>query len=451
MTTGGTIVRSFAQLVEDMTPHRDATVTMHGEVHGLRADRSGWRSWFELIDRSCPITPLAPSVQVSCPNDLLEDIADGDHVLLDGRITMPANSELRVLLDATRVERKSRAARFTATAQRRALLRRDDLLPKARTALSGRAARPAARTLPIDVRTQTPLRVHWIGPKHSQAQSDIERALHGPIVSDWSRVSFRDADAVAEAIHQVDHSVDPPDLIVVYRGGGSWRDWLVLNDIRVVNAVASTQLPIVTAVGHQESTPAITYTADGNFITPTDVARTVTAAFHRTSAEDATTQRERTLQSRLSAAREETHSALQSAEHLRQQLQATETQTRSMQTSRDYWRRLCSDRAEQEALARIARRGALQGVLTVMVAALAVALLSISDLFSWWLTALLCTVIGGSAVVIARALFRSRIRASRHRNPAPDAPARGSSLWLDAVDAATTPRAFRTVNTPWAP
>jgi len=83
------------------------------------------------------------------------------------------------------------------------------------------------------------------------------------------------------------------DLIVLARGGGSIEDLCGFNDEALARTIAASELPVVSAIGHETDFTIADFVADLRAPTPSAAAELVTAAQHRIE------ERVATLQSRV--------------------------------------------------------------------------------------------------------------------------------------------------------
>lgn len=98
------------------------------------------------------------------------------------------------------------------------------------------------------------------------------------------------AEQIAGAITGFNHAegFERPDVLIVARGGGSMEDLWCFNEESVARAAANSQIPLISAVGHETDWTLIDFVADYRAPTPTgaaEVAVPVREDWHETIAD----------------------------------------------------------------------------------------------------------------------------------------------------------------------
>lgn len=84
------------------------------------------------------------------------------------------------------------------------------------------------------------------------------------------------AEQLVRAIKYFNGSLDPPELLVIVRGGGSADDLAVFNDEPLVRAVAGSKIPTLAGIGHEIDTSLVDLAADARAATPSNAAERLT-------------------------------------------------------------------------------------------------------------------------------------------------------------------------------
>jgi exodeoxyribonuclease VII large subunit len=238
------------------------SIWVEGEVTEFRRQQ-GWQSVFFTLKDAADGACLSVSMPRGRFDGLRLDLADGMTVHVFGR---PELYEARgvfqlralsieplglgaILAGLERLKRKLAAEGLFALERKRPL----PVLPRRVGVLTGNEA-AAKRDFVTAVQTRFPAANLLVAQTYVQGHA---------------------APAAIAATLQTLAREPEVDVIVLTRGGGSFEDLLPFSDERVVRAVAECDVPVVSAVGHEQDTPLCDHAADVRASTPTAAARLV--------------------------------------------------------------------------------------------------------------------------------------------------------------------------------
>jgi exodeoxyribonuclease VII large subunit len=238
------------------------TVWVEGEVTELRR-QTAWASVFFTLKDPADGSCLGVTIQRSRFDALRLGLRNGERVHVFGR---PELFEQRgdFRLRALSIERFGLGQHLAALERL-----------KQKLAAEGLFAAERKRPLP-----RLPRRIGLVTGNDAAAKRDVVTGITtrfpaaDVLVAEVYVQGPRAAPAIVDALAHLCEEPDV-DVIVLARGGGSFDDLLPFSDERLVRAVASCPVPVVSAVGHEQDTPLCDLAADVRASTPTAAARLV--------------------------------------------------------------------------------------------------------------------------------------------------------------------------------
>jgi exodeoxyribonuclease VII large subunit len=238
------------------------SIWVEGEVTEFRRQQ-GWQSVFFTLKDSTDGACLSVSMPRGRFDGLRLDLADGMTVHVFGR---PELYEARGVfqLRALSIEPLGLGAVLAGLERL-----------KQKLAAEGLFAPERKRPLPV-----LPRRIGVLTGNEAAAKRDFVTAVQARfpaanLLVAETYVQGQAAPAAIAATMQTLAREPEVDVIVLTRGGGSFEDLLPFSDERVIRAVAECDVPIVSAVGHEQDTPLCDHAADVRASTPTAAARLV--------------------------------------------------------------------------------------------------------------------------------------------------------------------------------
>jgi exodeoxyribonuclease VII large subunit len=256
-------VSEISLIIKQLIENSFQSIEIKGEISGVKRASSG-HIYFSLKDSNAVINAICwHGTSLKLPIQ----IEDGLEVICSGELTSyPMRSNYQIIIKNIKL------------AGQGVLL---ELLEKRKKQLAAEGLFSVERKKTIP---KIPLRIGIITSAQGAVLQDIihrikERFPVNILLWDVIVQGNQAAPLIAEAITKFNNlpsSISAPDVIIVARGGGSIEDLWAFNEEIVARATASSNIPIISAIGHETDTTIIDLVADLRAPTPTAAAELAT-------------------------------------------------------------------------------------------------------------------------------------------------------------------------------
>jgi exodeoxyribonuclease VII large subunit len=244
---------ALKRTLEDRFGH----VRVRGEISGYRGAHSSGHCYFAIKDEGAKLDAV---IWRGVFSKVRSKLQEGLEVIVTGKITSyPGKSNYQIVIE--NVEPAGVGALMALLEERKKMFAAEGLFDQAR-------------------KRELPYLPQFIGIVTSPTGAVIRDILHRlndrfpRHVLVWPvRVQGETAAGeVAAAIRGFNEMEQRPDLLIVARGGGSLEDLWCFNEEVVVRAAAESQIPLISAIGHETDTTLIDFVSDWRAPTPTAAA-----------------------------------------------------------------------------------------------------------------------------------------------------------------------------------
>ncbi len=250
-------VSQLNKLAKNLLENNLPITWIKGEISGIKKYS---HVYFDLKDESSKISCVVFAKLLTLVDFSLEN---GQQIEVRGRVTIyPANGSYQINVE--RIRKVGLGALWEAYNRLLVKLRSEGLFDPIHK-----------KKIPI-----FPKAIGLVTSKEGSVIRDVITTLHRrmpniPIIVYHSAVQGSDASMqVAKAIRTANSRQDV-DVLIVCRGGGSMEDLWCFNEEVVAREVYQSQIPIISAIGHETDTTIIDFVADLRAPTPTAAAELV--------------------------------------------------------------------------------------------------------------------------------------------------------------------------------
>ena len=247
-------VKEFIAILNETLMFAYPVVVVEGEVSSFKVNQGKW-VFFDLKDQDATLGCFMPLSMLKV------ELEDGMKIRVTGSPRL------------TKWGKFSFTARHIELAGEGALLRAYELL-KSKLESEGLFSAQRKRALP-----EIPRKIGLIASAQSAAYSDFMKILNARwqgvtvVLADIQVQGAASPSQVAAAFDYFNEAAQPPEVIVLIRGGGSLEDLQAFNTETVARAVAGSRTPTIVGVGHEVDVSLADLAADQRAATPTDAAR----------------------------------------------------------------------------------------------------------------------------------------------------------------------------------
>ena len=261
-----TITQLTRQIDRALRENLPPTFLVKGELSNFNAHAGSGHFYFTLKDKDTCIDCVMFQSEAA---RVKFEPRDGMELLASGSVKVYA-ARGKYQLYVTSLQPLGQGALEVAFQQLRAKLEREGLFDEQRK-----------KPLP-----EFPMRIALVTASQAAALHDILKVLRRfawlklmvyavPVQGDGA--AERIAAAIKHLNQRAARDVGGVDVILLARGGGSLEDLWAFNEEAVARAVAGSNIPIVTGVGHEVDVSIADLVADYHAHTPTEAAQVVTA------------------------------------------------------------------------------------------------------------------------------------------------------------------------------
>ncbi len=255
-------VSQFNKAIKDLIEDHFSYVRINGEISEIRVASKG-QIYITLKDKT---SILSAVVWEQKKRTLTFEPEIGMEVILTGRVTTWSKFKTTYQVDVDKIEIAGEGALLKIIEDRKKRLREKGYFnEEIKKKIPYLPSRIGVITSPtgsvihdiinrISERFKTPIDLWPAAVQGTEAARDIIDAING-----FNKMDYK----------------NKPDVIIIARGGGSTEDLMAFNDEQLAKAVNLSDIPIISAIGHETDTTIIDFVSDLRASTPTAAAELV--------------------------------------------------------------------------------------------------------------------------------------------------------------------------------